>query len=221
MASWVLEFQRQEYSSNLYKNNQNQNASKSEKLSPIPQGSMRNNQPNIQVQISNQSSQQGSYQHSKNEPGMTLQNHYKDSINQPQYLNKNKNTPLVVQKQLSEEQSFPKGEYQQNIDNNNNLRMNKTQKRSYSSSPAPPANRNNFNEEAELVGQLINIRKILPRSSNEERSGNTNEINNDLKNTFHKNLSSVSLQSMDMDDLNPEMIDKLLNNYNFESYQNQ
>ncbi|RNA22696.1 Circadian locomoter output cycles kaput [Brachionus plicatilis] len=214
LASWVLEFQRQEYNSNLYKNNHNFNQSKNEKSSSTSHGSLQTDHQKTQVQNNNQSSQQANYHLSSNESVMVKQNQY-DSANQSQYSNKNKNSPLMSQKQMSEEPNFPKNEYQQNYDNNNNLRMNKTQKRSYSSSPAPPCNRNNFNEEAELVGQLINIRKVLPRSSY------PNEINNDQKNTLQKNsLSSVNLQSMDMDDLNPEMIDKLLNNYNFESFQN-
>lgn len=220
MASWVLEFQRQEYSSNLYKNNQNFNPSKSEKSSPSLNGQMKIDQQNVQLQISNQPPQQVNYHAANNDSSIVQRNQYKDSLGQSKYFNK-RDGSVLVQKHLSEEHNFLKNEFQQNYDNNNNLQINKTQKRSYSSSPAPSSNRTNFNEEAELVGQLINIRKVLPRSINEQRLENNNQMNNDLKNTLQKNsLSSISLQSMEMDELNPEMIDKLLNNYNFDSFQN-
>ena len=64
----------------------------------------------------------------------------------------------------------------------------------------------------------------MPKSSNETKTDNQKNVNNSLKNIEllrpKNTMSNASLQSIDMDDYNPEMIDKLFN-YNFDSFPSQ
>ncbi|CAF0900399.1 unnamed protein product [Brachionus calyciflorus] len=248
LASWVMEFQRQEYNNNLYKNVSNksqksdqQSESSSSKETQQNQQPIRNNQNQLQHNQPQQQQQQHRQSYPPNEQLMIQTNQYQDQHKIDKNI-QSKTSTLLIQKQQqgNNERNFNmKSEYTDAMENNQIMSSNKSAKRTYSSSPQSSRNAN-FNEEAELVGELISIRKTMPKSFNENKTVNQRDFNNNNNTTtttitttnnnvknqnqlrLKNNISLSNLQSsMEFEDMNSEMIDKLLNNYNFETFTDQ